>query len=120
MQNILSYRIAMFLFIFGFVCSAFVSSGIMGEGSLPAQSQNVDEDYYQQVGESVSEHNIDIFAIPWLLFTTALALMQAMVAVFTILPMLVSIGVPIEFAMIIQAPIWIVYVKDVYTIYTGN
>ena len=121
MQSLLSYKIAMGLFVFGFVCSALVSAGITGEGTLPTQTATVDEDYYQAVGDEVSEHGaIDVFAIPWLLITTAGALLQALVAVFTVLPMLMRFGMPAEFAMMIQAPIWIVYVKDVYTIYTGN
>lgn len=121
MQNLLSYRIAMALFVFGFVCSALVSAGITGEGTLPTQTAAADEDYYQEVGNEVSNHGaIDIFAIPWLLINTAKALVAALVSVFTVLPMLTTLGLPAEFAMIIQAPIWIVYIKDIYTIYTGN
>lgn len=121
MQNVLSYRIAMFLFIFGFVASALVSTGIIDDGVLPINTPSSDQDYYEEMGENLQNQNsIDPFTVVNTLMMCASALLNAILAVFTILPILLTIGIPTPFAMMIQAPIWLIYMKDVYTIYTGN
>jgi len=122
MQNLFSYRIAMFLFIFGFVASAMVSTGIIEDGTLPINAPSSgDDDYYTTLGNSLQDQNsIDPFTTINILLTCAAALLNALLAVFTILPILTTVGIPVPFALMIQAPIWLIYVKDVYAIYTGN
>lgn len=121
MKNLFSYRIAMFLFIFGFVASALVSTNIIGEGVLPINTPVSDQDYYEELGDTLQDQNsIDPFTAINTLMMCASALLSAILAVFTILPMLLTIGIPAPFAIMIQAPIWLIYVKDVYSIYTGN
>lgn len=111
----------MFLFIIGFVASALALTGIVEEGVLPFSTPSSTQDYYEEFGENIQgQKSIDPFTVINTLMMCATALLSAIVAVFTILPILLTIGVPLPFAMLIQAPIWLIYIKDVYTIYTGN
>lgn len=119
MNNTLSFKIAVGLFIFGLVMSIFTAYGLNPENSQITYA-TLDEDDYIDLSEDVQNKNIGPFTAISLVFTIGGVLLDALWSVFTILPILLRLGLPLPIALLFQAPIWLVYTKDVFTYFTGH
>lgn len=113
------YKIVLCLFCFGAVVTGLNSSGLFTT-VLPEQNiQQYDSAQVEELTEAATGDVSPLFTINFVIIAVKSVLM-GMVSVLTIIPLMLSFGVPLWIAAMIQSPIWFVSAVGVYQFVTGN
>lgn len=114
------YKVMLCLFIFGLVAGAINESGLSSTVTIPASNVEITEQDAEDLTAGVGTSGINALSLISVVFTFAKVIGSAALAVFTVLPLLISFGVPEYIAVVIQSPIWIVEIFGLYQLYTGH
>jgi len=112
------YKIILFMFVFGAVCSGINASGIFTM-TIPTQSTaTVQESQITDLTNSTKGPVSPLSAVSFTMLFVG-SILGGLLAVLTIIPLMMSWGVPLWVATIFQTPIWIVEVAGIYRMVTG-
>ena len=114
------YKLVLCLFIFGLVAGAINESGLSSTVTIPASNVEITEADAESLTEGVGTTGINALSLISVVFTFGKVIGSAVLAVFTVLPLLLSFGVPELIAVVIQTPIWLVEIFGLYQLYTGH
>lgn len=115
----ISYKIALALFIFGIIIGSVNSLGIFPM-QVPGTSFSLTEQDVRDVTEGAKAVGASPLFFPLVLLQLGGILLSALIMVLTILPFLLAFGIPVEIGIIFQAPIWLAYIYDVFQLWTGH
>jgi len=113
------YKFMLVLFIFGAVCGAVNAAGLY-DTALPESGVTMDEADIVDLTGSMSDTTVNAFTPITMMMTCGKVLMSGMLAIVTIIPLMMSFGVPGVWAAMIQTPIWLIEGWGVYEFYTGH
>ena len=116
----MSYKIALFLFIFGLVGGVIAEYNVFLIAPPSTIAPSITEQDAQEVGQGAAALGASPLYFPLILIQLGGILLKALVFVFCVLPLLLGLGIPLAIGMIIQAPIWLVYVYDMFQLWTGH
>lgn len=114
------YKLMLVLFIFGAVIGAINEAGLYESTVLPESGATIDEAEVTEITGSLSDSTVTPFTVIQILMSCGKVLLGGMLSIVTIIPIMVSYGVPIVWASMVQAPIWLIEVWGVYEFYTGH
>lgn len=116
-----AYTLALALFTFGFVVG-MVNGIDLFEVKLPDSSGGgeITESQVQELTDSATSGPLSPLQSIAALFMLGKVLMDAMISALTIMPLLLSYGVHPLVALMIQGPIWLVYVVALVQFFTGR
>jgi hypothetical protein len=112
------YKIMLCIFICGAVGAGLNASGLYAT-AVPETGFELSEASVTELSQSVNEVAISPFTIVSILLTVGRVLAGGFIACLSIIPMLSQYGVPLIFAAMIQAPVWLVEAWGLYEFYTG-
>ena len=113
------YKLMLVLFIFGAVIGAINEAGLYST-VMPESGATIDEAEVTEITGSLSDSTVNPFTIIQILMSCGKVLIGGMLSIVTIIPIMVSFGVPLVWASMVQAPIWLIEVWGVYEFYTGH
>jgi hypothetical protein len=115
----MAYKIMLVMIIFSAVNGGLNTLGWYST-KLPEQDAGISKVQVTELTQSVQRTSIN----PWTAFTVLSTVFQvlgsAMLSLLTILPFLLSMGMNLQMAMMIQTPIWLVMAWAVYQMWTGH
>lgn len=114
-----AYTIALALFAFGFVTGAVNALGIFTV-ALPGSDMVLEESQVTEITASAISGGASPLYPITVLFTLGGIFFEALKTALTIIPLFVSYGIDPIVAMMIQGPIWLVYVTAVVQFFTGR
>ena len=114
------YKIVLCLVIFGAVAGAINDAGFYTTKLPTTGNTGITEAQVRDLSQSAQNTAVNPFSAFSLLLMLGGVLLNAFLAVITVIPLLMSYGVPAEFAVMIQTPIWLVTAFGVYQMYTGH
>lgn len=110
--------IAVSLLLFGAVVSMLAASGSY-DVTISGMNSPFDSDTITQLTESAASADSNplggITLIPILIKTV----LGGIITVFSIIPVMTSVGIPIWISAIFQIPIWIIYLVDLIALVKG-
>jgi hypothetical protein len=112
------YKIALFIFIISAVITGVNDAGIF---TLEIPESNINQFDQAQVTDLTDTATGDVnplFTIQFLMIAVK-SIFMGMISVACIIPMLVSLNVPLWLATMIQGPIWFVEAVGLYQVITG-
>ena len=112
------YAILLCLFIFGFVTAGINESGMFAQ-QMPATDIGFNESDVQEITEGTQGIGTNPVSALAMIAMFLRIFASAVLALITILPILMSWGVPVWAAMMIQGPVWLVEVVGLYQFATG-
>ena len=113
------YTILLTLFIFGFVTSGLNESG-MFKKQMPETEIGFTDAQVKEITEGAKAAGTNPVSAIALIGSFFRVFASAVLALITILPILISWGVPIWAGMMIQGPVWLVEVAGLYQWATGH
>jgi len=113
------YKLMLVLFIFGAVIGAINEAGLYST-VLPESGATINEAEVTEITGSLSDSTVNPFTVIQILMSCGKVLIGGMLSIVTIIPTMVSFGVPLVWASMVQAPIWLIEVWGVYEFYTGH
>jgi len=115
----MAYKIMLVMLIFSAVNGGLNSLGWYTT-KLPEQKAIITEAQVTDLTGQASDTAVN----PWTMWTVIKMVFQvvggALLSLLTIIPFLLAYGVPLEIAIMIQTPIWLVLVWGIYGIWTGH
>lgn len=116
-----AYTIALALFTFGFIVG-MINSIALFDVTLPDSSGGADlsESEVRELTDSASSGPLSVLQSISALFMLGGVFFQALLSALTIMPLLLSYGVHPAVALMIQGPIWLVYVVALVQFFTGR
>ena len=114
------YRIVLCLVIFGAASAAIEDAGFYPVHLPQTGNTGITEAQVTDLSNAASNTPVNAFSAFTLLTMLGHVLLSAFLAVITVIPFLTAYGVPMEFAVMIQTPIWLVTAFGVYQMYTGH
>lgn len=112
------YKIALAIFIFAAVSTGINDSGLMPVAIPESNINQMDQADVQDLTESASGDVNPLFTIGFVIIAIK-SIVAGLVAIFSILPLLISWGFPLWIGMIFQAPLWFVEAVGIYQFVTG-
>ena len=113
------YTILLTLFIFGFVTAGINESGMFSH-QLPETEMNFNDTSVSEVTKGVEAVGTNPLSVVSMVIVFFRVLASAVLALVTILPILMSWGVPIWAGMMVQGPVWFVEFIGFYQAATGH
>lgn len=113
------YSILLFLFIFGLVSEGINVSGLF-DVKVPTTESNFEEANVQELTEGVANTGLNPITGFVIILTFFRVFASAVLAIITIIPILLSWGVPLWLGAMVQSPIWLVEVAGFYQLATGH
>jgi hypothetical protein len=114
-----AYTIALAIFAFGFITGGLNGLGIF-DVALPTSGATLTEAQVTEITEGATSGGASALQPISSLFTLGGILWEGLKTALTIIPLLTSYGVHPAVAMLIQGPIWFVYVAGVVQFFTGR
>jgi len=114
------YDIALFIFIFSFVSGAINGMGLF-DVNLPGQHIDITEANVNEITDSMQ--NVDVLGVAFFMMAVWQVLgviLTAFTTALTIIPLLSQYSVPLEVSVMIQGPIWLVYVWGILQYWSGR
>lgn len=115
----MAYKIMLVMLIFSAVNGGLNSLGWYST-KLPEQKAIITEAQVTDLTKQTGETAVN----PWTMWTVIKVFFQviggALLSLLTIIPFLLAYGVPVEIAVMIQTPIWLVLIWGIYGIWTGH
>jgi hypothetical protein len=115
---VMLYKVILFLFIFGAVCTGLNSSGIFTT-QVPVQSTvSISQ---SQITDLTNTTQGPVAALGVVSFMSIFvgSILGGLLNVVFIIPLMTSWGIPLWIAMMFQAPIWLVEIAGIYKLFTG-
>jgi hypothetical protein len=112
------YKIALSIFIFAAVCTGINDSGIFTITVPESNVNQMEQADVQDLTDTASGEVTGLFTIGFVIVAIK-SIIAGLVAIFSILPLLTSWGVPLWIGMIFQAPLWFVEAVGIYQFVTG-
>jgi len=112
------YKVILFLFVFGAVCTGLNTSGIFTT-ALPVQSTaSISQ---TQITDLTNTTQGPVAALGVVSFMAVFvgSILGGLLAVLSIIPMMTAWGIPLWIALIFQTPLWIVEIAGIYKVVTG-
>ena len=114
-----AYSIFMFLFLLGVVTGSVNQLGIF-DYQVPTTNVNtISQAQVMDLSNTASTAGLNPFFIFYIIQTFGKVLFTGLLTCATVLPLMVSFGVPVTIAIMFQAPIWIVEAFGIYQLVTG-
>lgn len=114
------YKLALVLMIFGASSAAIQDIGIYPIEVPQTDAVGIREADVRALSNNTAGTPAGAFS-GWVVLMMILhVLLTAFMALVTIIPILLEYGVPIEFAVLIQTPIWLVFAWGLYQMHTGH
>ena len=114
------YKIVLCLVIFGATSAAIEDAGFYPVHLPHTGNTGITEAQVTDLSNAASNTPVNAFSAFSLLMMLAHVLGSAFLAVLTVIPVLTAYGIPMEFAIMIQTPIWLVTAFGFYQMYTGH
>lgn len=114
------YKLALCLFIAGAVITGLNDSGMFASAIPEPNIQQMSEDDVVDLTEAGGNADTNPLFTLSIIAIAAKSLFMGLVSVVSIIPLLLSMGVPSWIAVMIQGPIWLVMAVGIYQIFTGN
>ena len=114
-----AYSIFLFLFIFGAVTGSINNAGIFDVKLPQSNVQTISQAEVMDLSNTASTAGLNPFFIFYIIQTFGKVLFTGILTCATILPLMVQYGIPANYAMMIQAPVWIVEAFGIYQLITG-
>jgi len=114
-----AYTIALALFAFGFVTGGLNGLGIF-DATLPTSGATLTEAQVTEITAGATAGGASPLQPISSLLTMGGILWEGIKTAVTIIPLLTSYGVPPTVALLIQGPIWFVYVAGIVQFFTGR
>jgi hypothetical protein len=115
---VMLYKVILFLFVFGAVCTGLNTSGIFTT-QMPVQSTaSISQ---TQITDLTNTTQGPVAALGVVSFMALFigSILGGLLAVLSIIPMMTAWGIPLWIALIFQTPLWLVEIAGIYKLVTG-
>lgn len=114
------YKLALCLFIAGAAITGLNDSGIFTTAIPEPNINQISQDDVVDLTNAAGNADVNPVFTLSIIAIAAKSLFMGLVSVVSIIPLLLSMGVPGWIAIMIQGPIWLVMAAGLYQIFTGN